>query len=65
MMLGTWGSALLFSLGLRTWGTLHPAPLQAPLPLVLLLVSAPTMLLGFWLLIRGKGESGDCEQESL
>ena len=64
-MVGTWGSALVFSFGLRQWGSLHPEPLSVPLPLVLLFVSAPALVLGLWLLVPGKGESVDCEQESL
>ena len=65
MMVGTWGSALMVSLGLRRWGSLHPDPLSAPLPLLLLFVSVPALVLGLWLLVPGKGESVDCEQESL
>ena len=64
-MVGTWGSALMVSRGLRRWGPVHPDPLSAPLPLVLLFVSAPALILGLWLLVPGKGESVDCEQESL
>ena len=64
-MVGTWGSALVFSFGLRQWGSLHPEPFSVPLPLVLLFVSAPALVLGLWLLVPGKGESVDCEQESL
>ena len=64
-MVGTWGSALAISLFLHQWGSLHPEPLSAPLQLVLLLVSAPALGLGLWLLIPGRRESVDCEQESL
>ena len=64
-MAGTWGSALGISLFLRHWGSSHPDPLSAPLPMVLLFVSAPALVLGLWLLIPGKGESVDCEQEIL
>lgn len=64
-MVGTWGSALGISLLLRQWGSSHPEPLSAPLPLVLLFIAAPALVLGLWLLVPGKGESVDLEQESL
>lgn len=61
VMAVSWGVALLISLALRSWGTWHPEPLQASLPLALLLVFAPASLLAIRLLGGGKGESGDSD----
>ena len=59
----SWGAAGFFSLGLHSWGRWHPEPLQAPMPVVVLLVFSPALLLAAWLLNREKGESVDSDQE--
>ena len=66
----SWGSALLISFGLHSWGQQHPEPLQAGWPLVLTIVILPALLLAAWLVVadrlqNGEGrESGDCDEES-
>ena len=59
-----WGAAAALSYALRRWGESHPEPLQAPSGVVLAVVFAPALVLGMWLLIDGRGESVDCDQES-
>ena len=59
-----WGAAAALSYALRRWGESHPAPLQAPSGVVLAVVFAPALVLGMWLLIDGRGESVDCDQET-
>jgi hypothetical protein len=60
----SWGGAFLLGIALRVWGQWHPQPLQAPFSLVLLIVFTPAILLALWMLSLGKGESGQCDQES-
>lgn len=59
-----WGAAAALSYALRRWGESHPEPLQAPSAVVLAVVFAPALILGIWLLIDGRGESVDSDQES-
>ena len=71
-----WGLALLLSLGLRFWGLLHPEPFLIRPLLVALLLFAPAVGLGIWVmwaglhtadsgsLVNGKGESLNCDSES-
>ena len=59
-----WGAAAAVSYALRRWGEAHPEPLQAPYGVVLVVVLTPAVFLGMWLLIDGRGESVDCDQET-
>ena len=59
-----WGAAAALSYALRRLGESHPEPLQAPSAVVLAVVFAPALILGIWLLIDGRGESVDSDQES-
>ena len=59
-----WGAAAAVSYALRRWGEAHPEPLQAPYGVVLAVVLTPAVFLGIWLLIDGRGESVDCDQET-
>ena len=59
-----WGAAAALSYALRRWGAMHPEPLQAPSGVVLAVVFTPAVVLGSWLLIDGRGESVDCDQET-
>ena len=75
-MVLAWGLALLLSLGLRFWGLLHPEPFVIRPLLVALLLLAPAVGLGIWVmregfptadsgsLVNGKGESLNCDSES-
>ena len=71
MLLISWGSALLISLGLCWWGDQHPAALQAPWAVVLAIVLLPALLMVGWLLLSAagsrdgeEGESVDSDQET-
>ena len=71
VLLISWGSALLISLGLRWWGDQHPAALQAPWAVVLAIVLLPALLMVGWLLLSAagsrdgeEGESVDSDQET-
>ena len=59
-----WGAAAAVSYALRRWGEAHPEPLQAPYGVVLAVVLTPAVFLGIWLLIDGRRESVDCDQET-
>ena len=60
-----WGAAAALSYALRRWGATHLLePLQAPFGAVLAVVFTPAVVLGMWLLIDGRGESVDCDQET-
>ena len=70
MLLISWGSAWLISLGLRWWGDQHPAALQAPWAVVLAIVLLPAFVMAGWVLLSaagpGEGEGGesiDSDQE--
>jgi len=71
VLLISWGSALLISLGLRWWGDQHPAALQAPWAVVLATVLLPALLMAGWVLWSAAGpgdgeggESTDSDQET-
>ena len=59
-----WGTAAALSYSLRCWGEAHPEHLQAPSGVVLAIVLTPAVILGMWVLIDGRGESVDCDQET-
>ena len=52
-MVLAWGLALLLSLGLRFWGLLHPEPFVIRPLLVALLLFAPAVGLGIWVMREG------------
>ena len=64
LMAVCWGGAAALSYALLRWGEAHPEPLQAPFGVVLAVVLTPALILGMWLLIDGRGESTDCDQET-
>ncbi|MAR07157.1 MAG: hypothetical protein CL862_08665 [Cyanobium sp. NAT70] len=59
LMAWVWGIALMLSCALHFLGQIRPQPLQAPWMVVLLIVFAPPVLLGGWLMLNPSIESRD------